>query len=620
MSLNSINNFLTKNAIWFSISIFSLLLLLSPLLFYNGVFYVPIFDNLDSTVVWYKILTESGKIFSENSTIIPNMMHGLPRSSYFGEFNIILWLYYFFSPKTAYIINEILIHLVAFFSMFIFLNKYLVQKKQYYKNIPVYIGALYFALLPYWSGAGLSIAILPLVTYSLLNIKNRISTKWDWILLLVLPLYTSFIFIFMFYIIMGGIYLIWTTLKTRKLNVQFFLALFLMGTVFLLTEYRLLYAMFIESGFISHRTEFNIFYTNNFLDTYRKVQMFFLGGHLSHLSGLQYYILPLIIISMILSLSRRRFNQKESMFIFILILLSFILGIWDVILRQLYTLPILISFTLYLSIFSKKDKLFGRLMLLQLFLAFLGASQHYSGLEKFADTLPIFHELNITRIAFIQPFLWGILFSYSALVIARKVHFSNIFITIFIFIQIFFSYTQSFYQSTPKSEYASFNQYYAPNLFAKLKKKIPEPLDSVRIVSYGLEPSVSLYNGFYTIDGYSVNYPLQYKHKFRNVIATYLDKKENSAARKLYDRWGGTVYILTTTVTLKFYNKNIIVQHPAFDVKGLCDLDTDYLISSHELNITKKPRLTHLDKFEGESNSWDIFLYKISCQYSTTMH
>ena len=137
-------------------------------------------------------------IFADNNAIIPNMMSGLPRSSYFGEFDILLWLYYFFEPKTAFIINEVLIHLVAFFSMYIFLKKYIVKEKHYYQNIPIFVGSLYFALLPYWSGAGLTIAIAPLVTYSLLNIKNYQSSKWDWILLIFLPLYTSFVFFYMF--------------------------------------------------------------------------------------------------------------------------------------------------------------------------------------------------------------------------------------------------------------------------------------------------------------------------------------------------------------------------------------------------------------------------------------
>ena len=41
-----------------------------------------IWDNLDSNHVWYKVLIQSGQLFSSNSTIIDPIMGGLPRSSF----------------------------------------------------------------------------------------------------------------------------------------------------------------------------------------------------------------------------------------------------------------------------------------------------------------------------------------------------------------------------------------------------------------------------------------------------------------------------------------------------------------------------------------------------------
>lgn len=39
-------------------------------------------------------------------------------------------------------------------------------------------------------------------------------------------------------------------------------------------------------------------------------------------------------------------------------------------------------------------------------------------------------------------------------------------------------------------------------------------IPSIRVASIGICPVVSLMHGFYTIDGYSNNYPLEYKHTF----------------------------------------------------------------------------------------------------------
>ncbi len=618
MSLNSINKLLINNILWIIFSFLTIALYLSPLVMNNGVFYTPVFDNLDSNVIWYKILAESGMIFADNNAIIPNMMSGLPRSSYPGEFNIILWLYYFFTPQTAYVINEILIHIVAFLSMYIFLKRYIVQPNVYYCNVPIFVGALYFSLIPYWSGAGLTVAILPLVTYSLLNIKNGISSKWDWILLIFLPLYTHFIFLYMFYIIMASIYMLYDTLKNHQLNIRFFTALFLMGTLFLLSEYRLVLAMFTDSGFVSHRTEFNIFFTKNFMESYRIAHTFFLDGHLSHIRSLQkFYLLPIVLISMLLVFSNRKYTIKESFVIWILVTLSFVLDLWSILLTNIYTLPVLMISSIIL-IFLKKNhsKSIGYLVLLQIILAFIASMEHYEGIKDIVSVIPILNKLNFIRIAFVQPFVWGILIVIASLVFYRKLHLTSFFLFIFLFLQMDVSFKTSFYQKSPTEKYASFQDFYAPQLFDKVKKSISEPLHTIKIVSYGFEPAVSLYNGFYTIDGYIVNYPLQYKHDFRTVIGEYLDRKENIEAKKLFDNWGGKLYILSTLISLQFYDKNIIVEKLDFNSNALCNLNVNYLLSSRKLKLPNDKNLTYIDYFHGNKSSWDIYLYHLECTNS----
>jgi hypothetical protein len=120
MLRSRVNKLLISDSLWIIISLIIIAILLAPL-FYSK-FYIPIFDNLDSNVVWYKILSSSGKIFADNSSNIPNIMSSLPRATYPKEVDTILWLYYFFEPIIAYKINEIIIHIVAFISMYLFLD------------------------------------------------------------------------------------------------------------------------------------------------------------------------------------------------------------------------------------------------------------------------------------------------------------------------------------------------------------------------------------------------------------------------------------------------------------------------------------------------------------------
>ncbi|MDQ7085145.1 MAG: DUF6044 family protein [Sulfurovum sp.] len=609
MSLNFINKLLSQNKLWIALSISFIFILLSPLLFYSGQFYVPIFDNLDSTVVWYKILAESGMIFADNNAIIPNMMSGLPRSSYFKEFDLILWLYYFFETKTAYIINEVLIHLVAFFSMYIFLQRYVVEKNNYYQNVPIFIGALYFALIPYWSGAGLTLVSIPLVSYSLLNIRNHIDTKWDWILLIVLPLYSSFILFYMFYFIFAGIYLLWISIQNKQVHTRLLIALFLFGTIFLLTEYRLLYTMFIDSGFVSHRSEFNIFFKEDLLETYRLSLVQFLFGNVPHAQSLQkHYLLPLILTTLLLTLFNRRFTAKESLIIWVAILLSFIGTFWDSILIHKLTLPSIVILSLISMYCSHKNKYLAMLVIFIILLSIFSMLFKYQGFAFISEVFPIFKALNMTRIGFIQPFIYTILLVLSSMILYKKLHFTSTFLILFIFAQFHLSYSYSSYQTKTREEYASFESYYIPELFKTLKQSILLE-NNPRFLSYGIEPAVALYNGLYTIDGYAVNYPLSYKYAFQDIFFN-----TNNIAPS-YAHWGSKVYIQNMPHEMKYYQKGLEVSILKVNIDVLCKLNNKYIISPYYLNTTaRKEKLLHINTFKGMKDSWDIYLYKVNCQ------
>ena len=87
-------------------------------------------------------------------------------------------------------------------------------------------------------------------------------------------------------------------------------------------------------------------------------------------------------------------------------------------------------------------------------------------------------------------------------------------------------------------------RYFAQKQFSEIKAFIDKPLNSFRVASIGLNPSISLFNGFYTADGYFVNYPLAYKKKFRKVIEKELNKSQD--LKSYYDKWGNRVYLFSS--------------------------------------------------------------------------
>ena len=174
-------------------------------------------------------------------------------------------------------------------------------------------------------------------------------------------------------------------------------------------------------------------------------------------------------------------------------------------------------------------------------------------------------------------------------------------------LQVYHSIDLRFFQNTPTKKYSTFSQYYAPMLMNKVKQVIPEPIDEIRVVSFGIEPAVALYNGFYTIDGYSTNYDIKYKHKFKSVIDGY-------TTYDAYEEWGSKVYITSLNSALNNYLKDMIVHKPLFSTDALCKLNTKYIVSGYKLDITKYKNLTYIDSFYGNKGSWDITLYRLNCK------
>ena len=604
----TIRNLFNNNTLIFLLGLVVVLSYLIPL--FKTPLYISVFDNLDSTIPLLKILAHSGKIFADNNNIIPNMMNGLPRSTYGSEYNVMLWLYYFFEPKTAYIINQITLHIVAYVSMYTLLKKYITNNNTIESYTVLLTASLYFALLPFFSPEGLSIPLLPLVTFSLLNIKYRKDRIWDWLLLITAPLYTNFIFVYMFYILLAGIYGIIESIRHKQIQYRYFMALFIMGIFYLLVEYRLVLST-ITSSFISHRTEFNFFFTSTIMDAYRGAHIFFLNGHHQHLVDLQsFYVLPVILIGLLLSLSKRKFTQIESMIIWILIVISFAVDIWGPLLAHLYTLPILTIFILLVYLFTRYSKIIPLLFLLQLALASVLFITSCKCMHFLLDYLPILKMLNVSRIAFIQPLIWAVLLAMTLRIYSQRLHYFLPFILLFMVLQIQLGFNTKEYFNKPQKGYATFSSYYAPTLFKEIKKKLKDGKN--KVVHFGLQPAVSLFNDLYTVDGYTTNYPLSYKNKFKKVISQYLKLEENKIS---FERWGSKLYLMQIRGTPDIYEavKGTVIEKTLFDVNALCNLGTKYIISSYEINITNRRDLILEGIFKDNESLWDIYLYKIQC-------
>ena len=621
--MNSLNKILLCKRFWIFFSTISMVVYLFPL--FSGHLHIPVYDNLDSNVIWNTILAHSNKLFSPNNTIIPNMMNGLPRSSYGSEFGLLLWLYYFLEPQTAFIINELLIHIIAFTGAYLLLSKYIVPQKKYYSYMLIYVGSIYFATLPFWSGSGASIASLPLTTYILLTIRDHNAKIYHWLYLVVLPLYSSFIFLYIFYIVYAGVYWIYLAIKQQKINWHLFGAIFLMGSVFLLKDYRLLYSMFIDSSFISHRVEFDVFFQDNLKETYRLIYVKFLEGHIPHAASLQMdYLLPLAIIAFFMNFMKKRFSSLESMVIWLIIVSSIALDIWDRVLQNRYTIPAIIVLSIWAIYKTPHKSSIAKIFLLILSTNILATFFQYEGFHELINYFPIFRSFNFVRFYFIDPLLFLLLLSFTLEVYIRKLSYSPIFIFIFICFQFILAQQSSFYSLEHTDEKLSFKEYYAPDIFNQIKydilQKYPNTknIHDYKFISYGIEPAVALYNDLYTVDGYSTNYPLQYKNIFRDIQQKVLSAPVMKSTKEMYDKWGSKLYLLginASPTTYNLYKKaNMPIPTARFnaDTSKLCDIGTNFVISAYPLRDLNSTNLKFIQEYQGIF--WHIWLYKIKCK------
>lgn len=608
---NKIKKFIIKNHLYIcSIILFFYLL---PLLFLWEDIPALIHDNLDSTVIYWKILAESNEKFADNDAIVPNMMNGLPRASYGSEFNFMILFFYLFPPFVAYMINQILIPIFAFFGMYLLLkNHFNITHNKFLKIIIIDGVALSFAFLPFWTPAGLSVAGLPLILYAFLNFRFNKITKFDWMILTFIPFYSLFVFSSIFFIAIIFLIFLKDWIIQRNFNKIFFLALVYFGLISFIIEYRLILSFF-DNSFISHRSEF-IPEIISFSDAVSITLYNFIEGHY-HSAGLHKYFVFYSLLIAILGFIVLKIIKKED----------------------------------YKEIKPKIKLLIKLCTVSGIFALFIGFS-NWEGLSFLNDLNPVFYMFQWDRFYILAPVVWYIIFAIALdlnvflikkskimenclIKINEKQNRLNIkiehiivsYLTILIGLQCVYivgyfnqSYIKIYNSVRYGKDYISYKEFYAEEQFKTIKSDIGLPQEDYLIGCIGFQPAVAQYNGYYTIDGYNINYPLEYKHQFRYLISKELEKSPKYT--KNFDPWGSRCYIFVAEIgeitatksevnIYKWYN--IEIENLELNTTTLKDLGTDFIFSSLPINNHNDNNLTLFNEYDHENSIWKIYVYNV---------
>lgn len=545
----------------FIISFLLLLLFFAFIIFLGEDASIRVHDNLEANIAWYKSLADQHLLFASSYTPNETVMQA-PRIAFGSEWSLIAWLFVWFKPIVAYNINVILMSLVAFVGTHLFTKNTLKLSPK----IAPFV-ALGFALLPFWFSGGLSSAGQPLLFWSFDRILKKHNSAIDWIIFILFPFYSSLILsgLFMMFLIIGYLGLNFLKKESKVAYGAGILSLFILTIGYILVDYRLFLDILkigTPAGFIPHRVEF--MQGNTFAECLKATKNSFLGGQNHFPSFHTYLILPLVCFYIIYGFVKQKKLVTIVLCLIILGIIAIIDGFWN-----------------------------------------------FAGFETLKDKLPILKAIQFDRFYSLYPILWFGVFVLIIRELSKKIAIglASIQVVIVLFSnQLVGDYIK---KTTTGREYVSYREFYAEDLFSKVKTVLKRDKNpNKRVGMVGLHPAIAQYNQIPTIDGYAVLYSLAYKHQIQAIIQPELN--QNKFIKNYFEHWGSRCYLFDNQAVISgdgiLKKQKCCTEKLDYNFEKLKQLKCGYILSAIEV---KQPS-EHLKLLSMvEDTNWRVWIYKI---------
>jgi Protein of unknown function (DUF6044) len=557
--VDSIQNKKEQKLILFACVI--LILYLSPLFILGESAHIRVHDNLDSNIAWYRVLASSGEIGGSINATISQVINGqLSRNAFSTELSLIVWLYKLFPTMIAYSLSQSISRFVAFIGMYLLLKKHFLLNQEW---MMIRVGvALAFSLTLFWPSGMLSTLGMPLALWAFLNIRNGEKSWQNYLVLTLLPFYSSIVLGFYFFLSAMGLFWLTDVLRGKRWNWRFLLAIAYMTMIYIIVEYRLFYSFLFD-----HEPNSRDEYFHARLSFWRCIILTlknFVLGHHHVMTVHTFFILPVTFVALYLVIFKKRWRE-EKVFLF-LFWLNLGLSAW------------------YAFWFYK-----GWLPLTERF--------------HFLDTF------NFARYHFLRPLVIYVLFSLGLKILWVQGGKWRRTVKGFLLAQVFLLSLineEIIFQNDP-----SVKEFYAEKQFQEIKEYIELPVENYRVVNIGIHPAITQYNGFYTLDTYNNFYPLSYKYEFRKIIEKELAK--NKTIRTYFDEWGGRCYIFTDELGKHYMFKkdsNKRLKNLQLNIEQFKKMGGRYIFSAVPIENASENDLALEKVFESEESAWRIYLYK----------
>lgn len=563
-------------------------------------------DQLDGELFSYLL---TARYLFTDVKIYPELLNGLPANGAVPPAPLFVLFYKFFAPFTAFMLSQWFINLIGFLGMFLLLRKLVGT------NLISFGISIIFMLMPFYPVYGLCIPGQPLLVYAVLQLyeleqrhladkpsANKPSTdghlenphitkdylkKGGYILLIILyVLSSSLVLVGFAWLMVLGIFALYLTIRNKRTGQKIpstpWISFLVLLATYLLTNLSLIkQVLFPSTGYVSHKTEMVI----SPQDIFSSIKDCFLHG-ISYAMSYHDIILLLGIFVLVLLVIRKELKRHQIIL-----------------------------------------KLFSAILLICLFYGLYLGPQMTTLRNSVGGVLK---EFNLGRIAWLLPLLWCVLGAYlikhlheAILLPCKTTRIVLAYLLIFavlgiwgISVLLHSSLRPNLSKLVKGDTYYAldWDRFFAEDIFEQIDQAIGKPKDTYHVVSVGIYPAAAAYHGFYCLDGYSNNYPLEYKHTFREVMAGELEKSDY--VRAFYDNWGNRCYI-TTAEQANYYTFekkwNSVIYDLDLNIEKLKELDCRYIFSAAYIMNAEEMGLSLLQDapFETKNSWYHIYVYVV---------
>jgi hypothetical protein len=546
---------------------------------------LPITDGLDSYLPTNAVLTRGDAFFAHGDAVFQPILGGIPRGCLPSETRILLLMYRFLRPFHAYVVTEAILRLVALLGMVLLLRRHVLPNAS---AVVIFGTSLCFSLLPFYVHADLSIAGQPILAYALLNVRRRDKSLHNWLIIALFPFVSSLAFVGFAIVPFVAMWIAGEFLANRKFPWLLFLALVLLAAGYCAAEHQLLLQLCTGGGFISHRAEFGVKGVDLPHALVRAGSNMVAGD--AYAPSLQNAIIvPAAILGLVCALVlARREKQGEPQH-----------GRLGDCRNQPCRCQLLL--------------LLGLVLTCAAISSWWGVCS-FRGFESLLDAsgIPVLKMLQLQRLNWMHAALWTLVFAVALAMISEAFRGGRFLVFGLVVSQLIVAISAQ--QREHQQQRLTFAEFFSTNLFHDIREFIASPPANYRVASLGLHPAIALYSGFYMVDGYWVNYPLEYKHRFRRVIANELAK--NLTLSTYFDQWGSRCYLFSAELGREYLNTKRSpkrrIECLDIDTGALAELGANYIISAVEIVNAPAIHLELARVFERDDSPWKIYLYRLN--------